>query len=499
MAILVAGCTVGPDFKRPPEPEAKSYTREGDSKVASASDGVAAQEVVVGKKITTSWWKLFHSAPLNEMLEQALAHNRTLAAARATLGQARETVRQAGGALYPHVSMGANVSRQRASLASEGITTVPAEFNLYSVGPTVSFDLDLFGANRRRVEQQTALAEAQEYQLGAAYLALTGNVVTQAIAIAGIREQIEAVEAIIADDERNLATVRTETRAGELTRIDIDSAESQLAADRTLLPPLQQELSVATDALAVLLGRAPSEWTPPELDLESLVLPSELPLAVPSALVRARPDILTAEAQLHAASAAIGVATAQLYPNINLTGNLAQEALSPSRLFLPMSNIWSIVSGLTAPIFEGGALEAQKRGTEKSFDAALANYEQTVLQSFAQVADVLHALDHDAALLREQRRALAAASSSLTHVRQTFAFGNVTLLQMLDAERQYARARQGVVSAQAQRRRDTVQLFLAMGGDWQEWRAATARTNSAQGDDGGHATAPRADASATGR
>lgn len=479
LLALLAGCTVGPDFSPPPEPQTKLYTPDGEIQPPSPGKGAVAQHFALGKKITGDWWTLFHSPALNKLLEQAVANNRTLAAAQATLLQARAAITQAEGAYYPQVTLNGGVTREKTNPGAQGVNTSASIFSVYSVGPAASFALDPFGGNRRRVEQQAALAEAQEYQLDAAYLALTGNVVTQVVNIAATRAQIKAVEDIIADDERNLRLVRIETRAGELTRIDIQSAASQLASDRTLLPPLRQQLNMAVDALALLLGKAPGDWKPPDFGFQDLALPQELPLSLPSALVHQRPDVLLSEAQLHAASAAIGIATAQLYPNITLSASIAQEALTPSHLFMPASNIWSIAGNLTAPIFEGGALEAQKRGTERAFDAALANYEQTVLQSFVQVADVLHALANDAELAGEQRRALEAAEASLTLIRTTFSFGNVSLLQVLDAERQYEQARLGLARADAQRYRDTIQLFVAMGGGGREWREAAASQGAA--------------------
>jgi NodT family efflux transporter outer membrane factor (OMF) lipoprotein len=474
-----AGCTVGPDFTSPREPQTKSYVGDGPLELPSPGEGDVTQQFLLGGKVSGGWWTLFRSPKLDGIIEQALASNRTLAAAQARLAQAREAIAQVAGAYYPQVTFGASASRQKTNLAAEGFNTAPTIFNLYSVGPNVSFVLDPFGVNRRRVEEQVALADAQEYELDAAFLTLTGNAALAGVNIAASRAQVKAVEDIIADDERNLALVARESRAGELTKIDIESASSQLASDRTLLPPLRQQLNVAASALAVLVAKAPADWTPPELDLADLSLPEELPLTLPSELVHQRPDVLLFEARLHAASADIGIATAQLYPNITLSAAVGQEALTPGHLFLPMSNIWSLAGTLAAPIFEGGALEAQRRGAERGFDVALANYEQTVLQSFSQIADVLHALAHDAELVREERRALAAAESSLRLTRATFSFGNVSLLQVLDAQRQYEQARLGLIGAQAQRYRDTIQLFVAMGSGWREWREATTHHGSA--------------------
>ena len=469
-AAFITSCTVGPDFSSPAAPETKSYT--GSEETLASGPGEAAQRFAPGASIAADWWAVFHSDALDTTLRQAIADNHTLAAARATLLQAREAVVQAGGALYPQVSLGASAARQRSNLATLGNSQPVGEFNLFSVGPTVSYALDPFGGNRRQIEEEQALAEGKDYELDAAYLTLTGNAVAEAVNIASLRAQIRTIEGIVADDQHNVSLVRSESKAGELTRIDLQSAMSQLQNDQALLPPLEQQLSQAKDALSLLVGKAPADWTVPDFDLEHFTLPGELPLTLPSNLVHQRPDVLAAEAQLHAASAAIGVATAQLYPNITLTGSMAQEALSLHHLFVPAANIWSLAGALTAPIFEGGALEAQKRGTEHAFDAALQSYEQTVLQSFTQVADLLHAMAHDADLVRDEHGAAATAAESLRLTREAFPYGSITLLQILDAERQYEQARLGYVRAVAQRYADTAQLFVAMGGGWRGWRSA---------------------------
>jgi NodT family efflux transporter outer membrane factor (OMF) lipoprotein len=342
----------------------------------------------------------------------------------------------------------------------------------------VSYALDPFGGNRRRVEQQGAVAQSEDYRLDAAYLTLTGNAVTQALTIASARAQIKAVETIIKDDEENLHLVQTVLEAGEGTQLDVQQAASQLEADRTLLPPLRQQVSAARHALSILLGRLPSEWVPPDFDLDEFTLPGELPVTLPSALVRQRPDILAAEADLHAASAAIGVATAQLYPSINLSASFTQEALSTATLFNPASSVFSVGGQLLAPIFHGGTLVAQKRAAVDAFQASLANYKETVLTSFAQVADVMQALKHDAESLESQRRALQSAETALNLTRTTYRFGNVGVLQVLESQRLAEQARLGYVRARAQRYLDTVQFLTAMGGGWWEWRSADQQTQA---------------------
>jgi NodT family efflux transporter outer membrane factor (OMF) lipoprotein len=470
--LWLAGCAVGPDFKRPEAPDLKKYTAETVNLAAAGSED--KQSLGIGKKISGQWWQLFKSKRLDAVLDQAITQNLTLFAAKSTLDQARDAVDQSVGGLWPHVQLTAGASRQQTNQAALGINSPHVVSNLYTVGPNVSYTLDLFGGVRRQVEQQEALAEYQEYQLDAAYLTLTGDVVTQAIAIASAREQMKAASEIIADDERYVKLISDQLAVGEATRTDLEQARSQLTADRTLIPPLVQQVNVAKHALAVLVGKAPAQWLAPDFDLAEFALPPELPLTLPSELVHQRPDILSAEAQLHAASAAVGVATAQLYPNITLSGSFAQQALSTSNLFTGASSIWSLGSQLTAPIFQGGALTAQKQGAVDAFKSKAATYQQTVITAFAQVADVLTALQYDAQFLTQEREALESAARSLQLSRQTFGRGSITVLQVLDAARQYEQARLAYIKAKAQRYLDTSQLFNAMGGGWWEWRAVDA-------------------------
>jgi NodT family efflux transporter outer membrane factor (OMF) lipoprotein len=452
---------------QPKAPVEKAYEADGTPNPPTPGKGETAQHFALGKKVADDWWTLFQSKPLDDVLHQAVAGNLTVAAAQANLAQARETVNAAAGGLYPHVGFAASAERQRFNFAALGINGFPPEiFNTYTIGPQVSYDVDPFGGIKRRVEQQAALALADEYRLDGAYLNVTGNVVSQAVAIASVRAQMQAVDDIIASDAENLKLVQTEFKAGEATQIDIESATSQLATDRTLLPPLRQQLSVARHALAILVGKSPADWTPPDFDLADLVLPDEIPVSLPSALVHQRPDIMVSEAELHAATAGIGIATAALYPDLTLSGMFGQSGAKANQLFVPAANVWSIAAQLSAPIFEGGTLEAQKHAAEHAFDASYANYQQTVLTAFGQIADLLQALDHDAEQLQQQGLALESADASLRLTRKTYSVGAAGLLQVLDAQRLYEQARLGYVRARAQRYVDTVQLFVAMGGGW---------------------------------
>jgi NodT family efflux transporter outer membrane factor (OMF) lipoprotein len=392
-----------------------------------------------------------------------------LEASRATLARAREGIAVAAGALFPQADFSADAARAKARGAGERTGVIA---NAYSFGPFVTFDPDVFGGLRRSVELAEALAEFQRYELAAAYLSLTGNVVSQALTIAAIRAQIEVVNELILLDRRNLELTRASFEGGRSARVDVLSAESQLTADLTLLPPLNQQLAVARHALSVLVGRPPADWAPPDFDLERLAAPETLPVTVPSELVRQRPDILAAEATLHASSAAVGVATANLYPNLSLSAAWSRTAASPDALFNPASVIWNIAAGLTQPLFHGGTLTAQRRAAIETFNADLATYRDTVLVSFGQVADLLRALEHDAQFLDANRTALDTAQASLDLVDESYRAGQASLLQVLDAQRLLFQARLGFVRAKAQRLQDTAQLYVAMGGAWSGYAPA---------------------------
>jgi NodT family efflux transporter outer membrane factor (OMF) lipoprotein len=454
------------------------YTSPGEAAAAQVH-GVATaptQTLVLGERVTAKWWTLFRSPDLDTLVKQAIVGSRTLESAKARLAQAREAIAAASSALYPQVGFNANISEEKQTAATFGLTPnvapLPSSFNLFQVGPTASYTPDLFGGTRRRIEQQTALADYQRDELNAAYLSLTGNTVAQAIQGAAVRAQLKAVRDIIDIDQQNVDMVRKEHLAGSVPDSDMIVAESQLAADETMLPGLDQQLSVANHALAVLVGHAPGNWSPPKFDLMALTLPGRPPVSLPSELVHRRPDIQAAEAQLHAASAQIGIATAQLYPSITLSAGISGSSLDGGTLFSPAGLAWSVAAGIAQPIFDGGMREAERRAALAAFKASAADYQQVVLQAFRQVADILQALGHDAKLLEAQRRALDMASESLRLQRINYSSGGIGILNLLDAQRQYQQARLGYVRAEAQRHQDTVQLLVAMGGGW--WNAKVA-------------------------
>ncbi len=459
---LVTGCVAGPDFQRPDTTASQRYTREPIPATLGGED-IETQRLVPDAALDAQWWRMFASAPLDGLVDRALAGNRTLASATAALEQAQQLLSARTGERLPEIDLTAGLGRQKYGAQFLGPLPRPPPFTYYAVGPTVSYTLDLGGGVKRSIEQQRALADVQQQQLVAARLAVSGNAVMQALTIASLRAQIVTVEDLLERDRRNVQLVQQALEAGSVSRLDVLSAQSQLASDQTLLPPLRQSLDVARHALALILGESPADAVLPDLDLAQVTLPAELPLNVPSELAHRRPDILAAEARLHAATAAIGIAQSNLYPHITLSATTSQQSIESAALFDSASNAWGLTSGLVQPLFRGGALRAEKRASVAAMQARAASYQQTVLEAFGQVADSLQALDHGAAQLAAQARAESAARETADLTRESFNEGATSVLQVLDAERRYQQARLGFVRAQAQRYIDSAQLMLAIG------------------------------------
>jgi len=464
-ASALAGCAaVGPNFTPPAGPSTPRYAMAGD---AAPGSGVA-----FGAPSAGPWWQAFGPQALDQVEIQALRDSPTLAQADAALDQARAALAVARGGLMPTLSANAGVQRERINLASFGFNAAALpgfsnnpEFSLYSVGLGVAYPLDIWGGQRRTVEGATARAEAQARRGDAAALALTGQVATAAVQIAGLKADIRAVEAMLADDRQTLDLTRKAEAAGGEAEGARVSAVTQLARDEALLPPLQQMLAAARHQLALLVGKAPADWSPPEFELADFKA-GAAPVALPSDLVHLRPDIQQAEADVHAATADVGVATAALYPSISLTASLTQSSLTPDKIFALPSTAYALGPQLTAPLFDGGRLRAQRERYRAAAREALATYQQTVLMAFTQVADRLQALAEDDASLAAQSRTEAAALANLKLARAAYQAGGIGSLPVVDAERQAGDARRAVVEAQTRRALDTVQLIIASGARW---------------------------------
>ncbi|VVD71026.1 histidine kinase [Pandoraea terrae] len=478
---FVTGCAVGPNFATPTAPAAAGYTTEPlPAKTVSAEvTGGAAQQFVRDMDIPGQWWTLFRSEALNALVEEAFTQNPDVDAARAALRAAHEAVRVQQGAYFPSIEASYSPSRQQiASPLASPAASGDDLFNLHTAQVTVSYTLDLFGGNRRQVESLVAQADAQRFQLEATYLTLSTNVVAAAIQEAALRGQLAATEEIIGIQQKTLGLLHKQYELGQVAMADVAAQEAALAQARATLPPLQKQLAQQRDLLARLTGRFPSEKLLAEFDLASLQLPEALPVSLPSKLVEQRPDVRAAQAQWHAASAAVGVAVAARLPNITLSASYGSSAEIARELFSTSTAFWSLAANITQPIFAGGALLHRQRGAEAAYDQAAAQYRGTVLSAFQNVADTLHALKSDADSLSAALAAERAAEKSLKIAQRQLELGDISYLTQLNAQQAYQQARIGLVQAQANRYADTTALFQAMGGGW--WHRGHADPNAAR-------------------
>jgi NodT family efflux transporter outer membrane factor (OMF) lipoprotein len=466
---ILTGCAVGPDFRTPDAPAVHRFTSEPlpDTTAFAPGWGGASQRFVFGEDIPGDWWTLFHSVSLDRLIRTALAESPTLESAKARLRVAQENRQAQAGAFFPGVDGNLSVSRQKISGAASGQPEIAIDpFTLINASVSVSYTLDVFGGTRRQLEALQSQVEYQQFQLEAAYLMLVSNVVTTAIKEASLRMQIQATRQIVAQLMQQLEIVEKRLKIGGVALPDVLAQRTQLAQTQAALPPLERDLAQTRNQLSVLLGKLPGEGEITEIDLAEIQLPAELPVSLPSDLTRRRPDICAAEAVLHAASAQIGVATAKLYPQITLTASYGTIATTVGSLFDGPSTIYNFGAALLQPVFRGGTLRAQKRAAIAAYEQAQAQYRETVLGSFQNVADVLHALEADARTLKAQSDVETAARDSLELTQKQFEAGAVSYLLLLNAQRQYQDARINLIRAQAVRFADTAALFQALGGGW---------------------------------
>lgn len=470
LCALAEGCAVGPDFRPPEAPSVKVYTPDplaGTTASAAGADG-AAQRFVMEKDIPGQWWTLFRSEALDALIRKALSRSPTIAAAEARLREAEENLRARGGTVYfPSVDGSISAIRQKSTSASYGQPGAGSNtFTLFNASVNVSYTLDIFGGNRREMEALRARVDYERFRLEASHLALTSNIVTSAVMEASLRAQMQATREIVDMLRKQLELVSAKFEMGGASRPDVLEQRTLLAQTEATLPPLEKELAKTRHQLAVYAGAFPGEGGIAEFHLESLDLPTDLPVSVPSALVRQRPDIRASEELLHAACAQVGVATANLYPRITLSGSLGSNAVKIEDLFTSGSSIWSLGAGLLQPLFRGGELTAKRRAAIAAHDQALAQYRETVLNAFRDVADTLRALDLDAETLRAQADAAASARETLSSVESQYRIGSVNYISLLIAQRQYQIAYTNLVRARAARFADTAALFQALGGGW---------------------------------
>ncbi|HEX4350419.1 MAG TPA: efflux transporter outer membrane subunit [Verrucomicrobiae bacterium] len=477
IALLISGCAVGPNFKRPAAPNVTSYTTTPLMTMVATTNvaGGESQHFANGVNIPQDWWTLFHSKPLNELIEESLSNNPDLKAAQAALSVARENVLAQRGNFFPSVSGGFSATRQKQSEALAPVPNFPVvpnefQYNLFTPQLSISYSPDVFGANRRFMESLRAQEQSVRFQMVAAYTTLTANVVVTAIQEGAVEMQIDATRQLIGFSSNMVQILRYQLTKGYAARLDVVAQESQLAQVMATLPPLIKQSVQLRDQLAVLAGRFPNQAPDEKFELSSLQLPEELPLSLPSELVNQRPDVLQAEANLHAASAQIGIALANRLPNITLTANAGSSALSIDKLFTSGTGFWGLGAAATAPLFDGGTLLHQERAAKAAFLQTAEQYRSTVLTAFQNVADTLAALEQDGEGLKAAAAAADDAQITLDLSKRQWKDGYISYVALLSAEQAYQQARISLVQAQANRFSDTAALFQALGGGW--WHRA---------------------------
>ena len=467
LCIALAGCTVGPNFKRPEVPANADYSREKLTATAQADidAGGAAQRLIAGMDIPGQWWTLFRSPTLNALVEEALRANPDVSAAQAALRQANELVYADQASLFPSVNANASKTREKVSGVTAGLPESPI-LTVSSASLNVSYAPDVFGGTRRQIESTTAQAEYERFQLEATYLTLTANVVNTAISLASVRDQVAATETIIRLQSDQLDVLQAQRRLGAIGDSDVLTQQTALAQTRATLPPLQKQLAQTRNQLMAYLGRFPNQDRGEAFNLASLHLPEELPVSLPSAIVGQRPDVRSAQAQLHQASANIGVAVANQLPQFSITGSLGSTAASGTKLFSAGTGVWSLAGAIAQPIFDAGALEHRKRAAVAAYDESAARYRGTVITAFQDVANSLRALEADADALNQQVVAERSAQANLDLVQAQFKLGAVAYINLLNAQQSYQNTVLSRVKAQAARYSDTTALFQALGGGW---------------------------------
>jgi len=458
---MASSCAaVGPNFKRPDPPAVSGYAMAGDA--APANVALSPEVRPAG-----AWWTALGSKQLDTLVRAALTDSPDIAYAEANLRSALAEAGAISGAQSPQVDFSGGAQRQRINAQSFGFVGFPSPtINLYQLGLNGRFDLDIFGKKRRASEAEAARAEAEARRADATYLTLSSNVALQAVRIAAIRAELDSIRQIVDADQRVIGMIEKAQAAGGAPRSDSSLGETQLAQDLALIPPLERRLAEARHQLAMLLGKSPSEWSAPDFALTDFSIPSQIPIAIPSTLVRKRPDILTAEAEFHAATADIGVATASLYPDVSLSANITQGSIEPENLFEYGSSGWSIAAGIAGPIFHGHTLKQREKAAIADADASFADYRRTVLRAFVEVADALSDLESSDRLVTAQERAERAAATNFNDARLSFELGAGPLLNVFDAGRQLSITQRERIRAQGQRLEDIVKLFAVTASDW---------------------------------
>ena len=480
--LTLAGCAMGPNFRAPAAPKVDRFTPAplpAETATATTAGG-DAQRFLAGADVPAHWWATFGNPEIDRRIEQALQHSPTIAAAQAALRQAEENAKASASGLFPHLDANVGATRQKQSGAQfaglgGGAVAGSQPFNVFNAGVSVGYVFDLFGGVRRGIEAQRAAADVQRAQLDATYLTLAANVVTASLQEASLREQVNANQQVVDALRQQLAIAEKQQAIGARSFSDTLAVRTQLATASAILPGLEAQLAATRNQLATYLGVTPAQLALHPVALADVHLPTDIPVSLPSTVVAQRPDIRAAAAQLHAATASVGVATANMLPQLTLSGSVGSQAVEAGDLFSAGTGSWSVGLNILQPLFHAGELLHKKRAAQAGMDAALANWKQTVLVAFQNVADSLQALTYDTDTLKVLATAEQDAARLLSLTRSQYQVGAVGYLNLLSAVQTYQEARVALIKARTARLADTAALYAALGGSWQD--AANVQTS----------------------
>jgi NodT family efflux transporter outer membrane factor (OMF) lipoprotein len=482
VALLLAGCAAGPDFRSPANPKADSYAIPATGVTTYPAHGPAAPQLKVGAEIRHDWYRIFASVTTDRLIERALEGSPTLAQARSNVDEATAQLRAQRGSLFPQVSATAAPSRSQGNAAQLGLGNMfRSSFDLYNISVGASYDLDVAGRTKRSVESTQAKLDVANAQYQSAYVTLESSVVSSAIEIATLNDEIAATQAILQSDIHRLDIYRVQERVGRIAGSAVLQLRSQIATTRATLPSLQQQRAVTQATMATLIGVPVGEFSMPALTLSDFRQPTTLPVSVPSSLVHQRPDILMAEASLHDVTAQLGIATANLYPSVTLNASYGTSTNISGDIFKPTSMIWTLGSSIAQTLFDGGTLRARRDAAKAAVDASAADYRHTVMKAFADVSNSLQSLQNDAEAVSDQGEALATSAGAFAVVGSQVVHGTAGYLDQLTSNSTLQQSRIADVEARGQQLQDVVTLYRNLGGGW--WTAAPMAQRTAQSTD----------------
>ena len=494
LMLLLAGCAVGPDYQPPAPQTPTTWNDPGDASVKSQTQSSA---------VNPRWWKTFGSAQLDSLVERAIAGNLSLQQTVLRIAGAREQINQAGGAFYPSVNGNLQATRQQLGLEGElkshgvydqlddvdpdlkgalGPLTQP--INLYQGSFDAQWELDLWGKVRRQVEGAEAQQRAAIEQRNDALVSLEAEVARAWLQLRGAQSVMATLNTQIESAQQTLDLTESRQRGGLSPQMDVENARAQLGNLEAQLPQYQAQERQAMNGLAILLGKPPGALDSELRSVQPLLpaLPDIVPTGIPSTLARRRPDVREAEANLHAATAQIGVSVAELFPSVSLSGQFGLRNSETNWLTDWSSHFYSVGPQVSIPIFQGGRLVSSVKVARAQQGAAVLDYRQTVLTALGDVENALVSYRTDQQREAGLGKTIDALQNAFDLASDSYRQGIASFIDVLDAQRQLAQAQQQRAQSQVQSALDLVALYKALGGGWEPYQQVNLPDYSVFGD-----------------